>query len=78
MKGLEDVSSLEHAPALEEFVHTSAGNMQPEDYIPLLRNPSLRWAAGGFGSDKQNNRFNELMQEYNIEPMQRFEEFEFA
>jgi hypothetical protein len=77
MKGLEDISRLEHAPALEEFAHVSAQNMQPEDYIPLLRNPSLKRAAVGFGSDRRNSQFNELMREHSIEP-HRFEEFEFV
>ena len=78
MRGLEDVSSLEYAPALEEFSHGSAQNMQPEDYIPLLRNPNLKRAAVWFGSDKKNNRFNEIMQEHSVEPWQEFKEFEFV
>jgi hypothetical protein len=78
MRGLGDVSSLESAPALEEFVHVNAHTMQPEDYIPLLRNPNLKRAAAGFGSDKKNNRFQELMREHNIEPLHDFREFEFV
>jgi hypothetical protein len=69
LKGLQDIGSLEHAPALEEFLHVSAQNMQPEDYGPLFRNPSLRRAAAGFGSDKRNNRFKELMKLHGIEPL---------
>jgi hypothetical protein len=60
MKSLEDVSNLEYAPALEEFAHTSAYNMQPEDYLPLLRNPNLKRVGVWFGSDKRNNRFAEI------------------
>jgi hypothetical protein len=78
MKGLEDVSGLEYAPALEQFTHMSAQNMQPKDYIPLLRNPSLKRAAVGAGSDKKNNRFNELLREYNVELSHGFTEFEFV
>lgn len=67
MKGLHDISSLEHAPSLTEFSHWSAMNMQVEDYIPLLKNPSLKRAAVGFGSDKRNNQFEELVKDYNID-----------
>jgi hypothetical protein len=57
MKGLEDISSLEHAPALEEFIHMSARNMEPEDYLPLARNPRLKRAAVGFGSARRDGHF---------------------
>ncbi len=67
MQGLQDISTLEHAPALEEFIHVAAGNMQPEDYLPLLRNPHLKRVIVGFGSEKRNNRFKDLMLEYNIQ-----------
>jgi hypothetical protein len=77
MKGLKDIRSLETAPALREFLHTSAQNMQPEDYLPLLRNPSLERAAVWFGSDKKNSRFNALLREYKIEQLQGFKDFEF-
>jgi hypothetical protein len=77
MKGLEDIKNLEFAPALEEFTHSLAQNMQPEDYLPLLRNQNIKKAAVWFGSDKRNNRFEELMREHEIEPMQDFREFKF-
>jgi hypothetical protein len=54
MRGLRDIGSLEHAPALEEFIHTSAQNMQIDDYEPLFRNPNLKQVLVGFGSDKRN------------------------
>jgi hypothetical protein len=66
MRGLHEISSLEFAPALEEFIHWGAQNMQPEDYIPILRNPRLKRAAAGFASDKKSKRFNELLNEYHI------------
>ncbi|MGG0186185.1 hypothetical protein [Bacillus rhizoplanae] len=64
MKGLKDISSLEHAPALVEFTHWSAMNMNIEDYVPLLRNPSLERVSVGFGSDKRNIQFERLAEEY--------------
>ena len=72
MKGLTDISSLEHAPALEEFIHVSASNMNLSDYEPLLRNPSLRRASAGFGSDKRNCEFEAILRAKQIE------EFEFS
>ncbi|MEI5908571.1 hypothetical protein WAK64_16105 [Bacillus spongiae] len=67
MKGLKDISSLEYAPSLIEFSHWSAMNMQVKDYIPLLKNPSLKRAAVGFGSNKRNNQFEEIAKEYHID-----------
>ncbi len=79
MKGLKDVSRLEFAPALKEFIHVSDQNMQPEDYLPLLRNPHLKRAAGGFGSAKKNKQFRELMRQHNIKPFKYYDrEFKFV
>lgn len=67
MKGLEDVNSLEHAPALEEFALACSQGIQPEDYLPVLRNKSLKRACAGLGSLKKNRKFEELCSEFNIE-----------
>jgi hypothetical protein len=77
MKGLNNIGSLQYAPALEEFIHWNAQNMQPEDYIPLLRNPNLKRVAIGLGSAKIDRRFNELCKEFNIETSREWKEFEF-
>ncbi len=77
MKGLKEIGSLESAPALEEFAHWYAQNMQPEDYLPLLRNPSLKRAAVGFGSERKNSRFSELLKEYEIDTSFGWKEFKF-
>ena len=77
MKGLNNIASLQYAPALEEFIHWDAKNMQPEDYIPLLRNPRLKRVAAYFGSDKKNKRFDELLKEYNIKTTHEWKGFEF-
>ncbi len=68
MRGLKEICSLEFAPALEEFIHNGTTNMQPEDYLPLLRNPHLKRAAGWLGSDKKTLRFKELIRQHNIKP----------
>jgi len=77
MKGLKDISSLESAPVLEEFVHWGARDMQPEDYLFLLRKPSLKRVSVGFGSDKKNNRFKGLLREHDIETDSVWKEFKF-
>ena len=64
MNGLQDVSSLEEAPDLKKFIHISAQNMQPKDYIPLFKNKSVSSIRVGFGSAKKNTAFRQLAQEH--------------
>ena len=71
MKCLGDITSLESAPALEEFTHFCAENFEPEDFLPVLRNKTLQQALIGFGSDRKNNWFKLLMQQHGIEPWNR-------
>ena len=77
MKGLKDVAILEYAPALEEFIHVCARNFEPKDFLPVLRNKTLREALVGFGSDKKNARFAALMQQYGIQPW-KYRAFQFS
>ena len=77
MKGLQDVSSLRDAPALAEFIHIAASNLQPEDYLPLLENEAVRKVRIGFGSDKKNRAFRKLLGQYGKE-WAEFERFEFV
>lgn len=67
MKGLKDVSGVLKSPSLEEYIHVSAHNMQPDQYIELLKLPTLKKALFGFGSDKNNKIIEEQMQIYGIE-----------
>jgi hypothetical protein len=60
MKGLKDVSAIAQAPALEEFSHFSARNIEPGKYQPLLSIPTMRSVRVGFGSRKKNEAFAEL------------------
>jgi len=60
MKGLKDVSALQYAPCLEDFVHIAAQNMQPEQYEPLLRVRSLKRVSVGFGSKRKYQSFEHL------------------
>ncbi len=77
MKGLRDIDSLETAPALEEFCHVSAKNLQPNDYMVLLHNPSIKRVSIDFGSNKQNNQFNNLLQDHGIKTSFASKTFEF-
>jgi hypothetical protein len=61
LKGLQDVGAICYAPALEEFIHVSAQNIRPEQYVGLMRMPSLRRLVVGFGSRKKNDDFKNLM-----------------
>jgi hypothetical protein len=54
MKGLRSLTTLAAAPALEEFNFASASHLQPKDFSPFLKHPSLKRASVGFGSQKRN------------------------
>ena len=60
MKGLNDVSAIASAPALEEFIHVSAQNVAPEKYAGLLQMPTMKSLLIGFGSGKKNRDFKRL------------------
>jgi len=61
LKGLKDVSAIFRAPALEEFVHVSAQNISSEKYNDLVLMPTLRRVRVGFGSQKKNEEFKDLV-----------------
>jgi hypothetical protein len=67
MKGLEDVDELCNAPALEDFIHVSAQGMEPRQYESLLKLRTLRRALVGFGSDRKNRAFREMIRRAGIE-----------
>jgi hypothetical protein len=78
LKGLKDLSRLEFAPALEDFSHAEARGMEPEDYLPLLRNPTLKRAVVWFGSKGRDDRFNRLRTEHGVAGIEAWSEFKFA
>ncbi len=63
MKGLQDVSAIFSAPALEEFNHTFASNIPPERYADLLSMPKLKSVHVAFGSRKKNDAFAERVRQ---------------
>jgi len=78
MKGLKNLDSLGAAPALEDFNHADARGMEPEDYRALLRNPALKRALVGFGSQRKNKRFEELRLAHGIAGIEAWSEFQFT
>jgi hypothetical protein len=65
LKGLTNLNSLKNVPNLKELVYVLAENQEPENLIPALENKSLESIFCRFGSDKKNNRFDQLAMEYN-------------
>lgn len=65
LKGLQDVSSLRTATQLETFIYVMAMNQDPDNFIPVFEQPSVVSVMGRFGSDKKNNRFEDLAKQYN-------------
>lgn len=63
MKGLSDFSELEWALALEEFALVEGSAQEPEQLLPVLRNPSVRDVSAYFGSERKNQRFAALRAE---------------
>jgi hypothetical protein len=61
LKGLEDVSAIRYAPALEEFLHISAQNIQPEMYKDLMSIPTLKYVHVRYGRRKKNEEFKALV-----------------
>jgi len=67
LKGLRDFSELQWSPALEEFVLIEGQPQQPEDLLPVLRNPALRRVWAHFGSIRKEQRFKELSHDHGID-----------
>jgi hypothetical protein len=64
LKSLTDLANLEFAPNLQDFVYVLAENQEPENLLPVLRNPSVKNVFCRFGSDKKNNHFDKLAKEF--------------
>jgi hypothetical protein len=66
MKGLNDISGLIKAPALEEYIHVCAQNMSPKQYREVLEIKTLQSVLFGFGSDKKNQQMERMMKSKGI------------
>lgn len=76
LKGLNELSSLKYAPSLKEFIYVLAENQEAENLIPVLENSSVEKVLCKFGSDKKNNRFEELAKQYRKSEY-KYEAFEY-
>jgi hypothetical protein len=77
LKGVRDFSALQWAPALEEFILIEGQPQQPEDFLPVFRNPALRRASAHFGSIRKEQRFNKLLKNHGIEKYEGYRPFNY-
>lgn len=75
MKGLSDLSALEHAPALEEFDLRDGKKQVPQQLVPVLKNPTLRSISANFGSDRKDKEFAQLRAHYGKAEWTRWQAF---
>jgi hypothetical protein len=68
MKGLRTLAPIAAAPALEEFNFAAATHLQPKDFSPFLKHPTLKRAAVGFGSQKRNAELEAQLADAGIAP----------
>jgi hypothetical protein len=76
LKGLTDLSSLEFAPALDEFCYVVALNQRPENLLLVLRNKNVKSVLCGLGGKKQSV-FDELVLRYGKQTYS-YSEFQFS
>jgi hypothetical protein len=77
LKNLKNLTTLKVAPSLREFIYLSAENQQPENLISLLENANVESVFCKFGSDKKNNRFDEIAKQYG-KAQYSFNEFQYV
>ncbi|WP_371368291.1 hypothetical protein SRRS_19250 [Sporomusa rhizae] len=77
MKGLKDFSKLKEAENLEEFILSEAPSTDPDELRVLLSLLNLKRVACGFGSNKKNNDFKNMLKSKNISDKIDFFNFEF-
>lgn len=77
MKGMRDLAALETAPALQDFAYIDARGKNPVQLLPALRNPVVRRVSAGFGSDKKNQEFAQLRNEYGKASLNDISHFEY-
>ena len=63
LKKLHDFSALERAPGLEEFGLIDGKGQNPEQLVPVLRNPAVRRVSAFFGSARKNQHFARMRDE---------------
>lgn len=61
MKGLNDLTPLLSAPALQDVLLVDMGHLQPEQVGVLAEHPSLKRATVGLGSARKNDAVKQLL-----------------
>jgi hypothetical protein len=61
MKGLNDLTPLLNAPALQDVLLVDMGHLQPEQVGVLAGHPNLKRATVGLGSTRKNEAVEELL-----------------
>lgn len=64
LKRLKDFSGLEHVPNLQKFICEEIKEQEPEDFIPLLKNKSIKYYNILFPTDKKREQLETLFAEY--------------
>jgi hypothetical protein len=77
LKGLQDFASLQDAPALAEFALLSGARQQPEQLLPVLRNPAVHGATAWFGTAAKNRAFVQLRDAHGKRDWQQQTPFEY-
>lgn len=75
LKGMSDFTALETAPGLEEFALIEGNSQDPEQLIPVLRNPSVEAVSAWFGSARKNDRFTTLRERFGKAEFDPYSEF---
>jgi hypothetical protein len=77
LRGLDDFTALETAPALEEFALIDGKNQTPHQLLPVLNNPSVQRVRAHFGSDRKNQEFVGLRKAYGKADLESWSSFEY-
>ncbi|MDQ0372712.1 hypothetical protein [Cellulomonas humilata] len=62
-KGLSDISILTEVPHLEEVQLVDTA-LTPDDLVPLLEKPSVRYLSSSFGTQRESKLFEEYLDTY--------------
>jgi hypothetical protein len=77
LKGLSDLRTVEHAPALNEFALVEGNKQTPDQLVPVLRNSTLRRVSAHFGSERKNREFARLRELHGKEEWKLSQIFEY-
>ena len=61
MKGVNDLSPIVKAPAIEDLIISDMPQLKPNDFKPFIGHPSLKRAGIWLGSNKKNEAINQML-----------------